>query len=434
MRENAAPLVETLWSLREGQLSLQDYIAAVGRRLEEGEDKFQALVPEEDRLERLALQAARLQERFPDPAGRPPLYGLLFGVKDVIRVAGMPTRAGSQLPPEAFEGDPSPCVEALLEAGALVLGKTATAEFAYFEPAPTRNPCNTKHTPGGSSSGSAAAVAAGYCPLALGTQTIGSVVRPAAYCGVAGFKPSAGRVSAGGLLHCAPSLDQIGFFAQDVAGLEMAAAHLCIGWQPLEAEQAQPVLGVPAGPYLEQASAEAREAFDTQLEMLRAFGYTVQQVSALEDIEAINTRHRQLMAAEMARVHAELFAEYGDSYRPRSAEIVRRGGALGPEVVSEGRNSLRELRAVLEDLRRGAGVDIWVSPAATSTAPEGLDSTGDPAMSLPWTHAGVPVLSLPAGHSEAGLPWGLQCSAAFGRDEALLDWGRQLAVDLDIER
>ena len=431
MSDHAAPLVETLWALRQGELSLQDYIAAVGRRLEENEAEIQALVPEEDRLERLALQAARLQERFPEPEGRPPLYGLLVGVKDVVRVAGLPTRAGSALPPEALEGEASPCVEALAEAGGLVLGKTATAEFAYFEPAPTRNPRNPAHTPGGSSSGSAAAVAAGYCPLALGTQTIGSVVRPAAYCGVVGFKPSAGRLPTGGLLHCSPSLDQLGFFAQDVVGVESVAAHLCGGWRT-DAAAGQPVLGVPAGPYLEQASEAALEAFETQLEMLRAFGYTVQRVSALEDIEEIDGRHRRLMAAEMAKVHAELFAEYGDAYRPRSAEIVRRGGALGPEVLAEGRRSLRELRASLEDLRRGAGVDVWISPAATSTAPEGLESTGDPAMSLPWTHAGLPALSLPAGRSEAGLPWGLQCCAAFGRDEELLAWGRQLALDLDM--
>ena len=149
------------------------------------------------------------------------------GVKDIFHAAGFETRAGSQLPPELLTGPEADAVGRLRAAGCLILGKTVTTEFAYYEPEPTRNPHNLAHTPGGSSSGSAAAVAAGLAPLALGTQTIGSVIRPAAFCGIVGFKPSYGRISPEGLIFFSPSLDHVGLFTQDVAGMSLAAAVLC---------------------------------------------------------------------------------------------------------------------------------------------------------------------------------------------------------------
>src|SRR5262249_36236072 len=149
------------------------------------------------------------------------------------------------------------CVRKLREAGALVLGLTVATEFAYFEPGPTRNPHNLAHTPGGSSSGSAAAGAAGYCQLALGTQTSGSVLRPAAYCGLVGFKPSYGRIGTSGLIFCAPTLDTVGYLTQDLASAQLLAPLLCENWQAERAPVAMPVLGVPDGPYLAQASQEA---------------------------------------------------------------------------------------------------------------------------------------------------------------------------------
>src|SRR6266571_3553667 len=198
------PLTTTAQALRTNQLDLASFIESICQRIDALEPQINALLPEPGRRARLLAEARSLQERFPDPASRPALYGVLLGVKDVFNVDGFPTRAGAQLPPALFAG---------------------------AEPGPTRNPYNLAHTPGGSSSGSAAAVAAGFCPLALGTQTIGSVIRPAAFCGIVGFKPTYGRIPTAGLVPCAPSLDTIGFFTQDVDSVALVAPLLCQSWQ-----------------------------------------------------------------------------------------------------------------------------------------------------------------------------------------------------------
>src|SRR5256885_9499070 len=298
-----APLAATAAALRSGQLDLLTYIDEACSRIDEAEPLIHALLPEQDRRQRLLTEAEALQKRFPEPASRPPLYGILLGVKDMFRVAGFPTQAGSQLPAELFDGSEAACVTLLRNAGALILGKTISAEFAWIEPGPTRNPHNLNHTPGGSSSGSAAAVAAGFCPLALGTQTIGSTIRPAAFCGIVGFKPTFGRIPRAGLILCSDSLDHIGCFTQDVTGTALVASLLCHDWHPVT-PAALPVLGVPDGPYLVQASTEALDAFERQLALLQNAGYTVRRVAALGDIEAIHRRHLRLVFAEMAHVHA----------------------------------------------------------------------------------------------------------------------------------
>src|SRR3970040_1828025 len=204
-------------------MNILEQIDVVEERFAEREAEVRAFVPEESRFERLRREAKALLSRFPDSGERPPMFGVLIGVKDIFRVGGFPTRAGSRLPAEVFEGPEAEPVKKLKAAGTLVLGKTVTTEFAYFAPGPTRNPHNLAHTPGGSSSGSAAAVAAGLAPLARGPQTIGSIVRPAAFCGVVGFKPSFGRISTEGVIPLSPSLDHVGFFTQDVAGAQQGA-------------------------------------------------------------------------------------------------------------------------------------------------------------------------------------------------------------------
>src|SRR5260370_27902379 len=184
-----APLATTAAALRSGQIDLLTYIDEVCDRITSTDPLVHALLPETDRRARLRGEAAALQARFPDPANRPPLYGIPVGVKDTFCVAGFPTQAGSQLPPELFIAPEATCVTMLRAAGVLILGKTVTTEFAYFEPGPTRNPHHLNHTPGASISGSVAAVAAGFSPLAFGTQVIGSTILPATYCGLFVFKP-----------------------------------------------------------------------------------------------------------------------------------------------------------------------------------------------------------------------------------------------------
>src|SRR5438067_10762135 len=251
-----APLAATANALRSSQLDLLTYIDEICKRIDAAEPLIHALLPEQNRRQRLLAEAATLQKRFPDPTSRPPLYGILLGVKDMFRVDGFPTQAGSQLPAELFAGPEAACVTLLRNAGALILGKTISAEFAWIEPGPTRNPHNLDHSPGGSSSGSAAAVAAGYCPLALGTQTVGSTIRPAAFCGVAGYVASWGRVPLDGILPFSPSLDQLGLFTPTAGDLALPASIVCSGWRSATAPAELPLVGVPEGPYLDQASAE----------------------------------------------------------------------------------------------------------------------------------------------------------------------------------
>jgi Asp-tRNA(Asn)/Glu-tRNA(Gln) amidotransferase A subunit family amidase len=418
---------------RSGTQSLAAYLEETFAHLAAAEPQIEALLPEQDRRDRLLAEAEALQNRYPNPAERPPLYGILVGVKDIFSVEGFPTRAGSELPARLFEGPEAASVGALRKAGALILGKTVTTEFAYFAPGPTRNPHNPAHTPGGSSSGSAAAVAAGFCPLALGTQTIGSVIRPAAFCGIAGFKPSYSRIDPAGLIFVSRSLDHVGLFTQDVAGMRLAAPALCQDWRAERAEDSSgdlPVLGVSDDPYLQQAEEEGLAGFEAQLIYLEKAGYIIRQVSAFPDIETIDYYHRRLMAAEMAQVHARWFNQYRDLYRPQTVELIELGRTVSSAEVHIARTKQGQLRERLAQLMAQAGIDLWVSPAAPGPAPEGIAATGNPAMNLPWTNTGLPTLTLPAGRAQNGLPLGLQLAAQFMQDEQLLAWAGRVEAAL----
>lgn len=428
-------LAATARALGRGEVDLAAYLRDLEERCAEREPSLHAFVPEPGRFQRLQRQARELAARYPEPAERPPLFAVPVGVKDIFHVEGLPTRAGCRLPPELLAGAEAEAVSALRRAGALILGKTVTTELAYFEPGPTRNPVAPEHTPGGSSSGSAAAVAAGLCPLALGTQTIGSITRPAAFCGVVGFKPSYDRISRAGVIPLAPSLDHVGIFTPDVAGAELAASLLCRFWQPpghgLTARNpkrpGRPVLGVPEGPYLSHASELGLTHFRATCDRLAGAGYEVQGVEAMADFEAVAERNGRIVAAEAARVHAEWFAAHAELYSPRTAELITSGQAISAEELArdlEGREGLRRELTALMDRH---GIDLWISPAAPGPAPRGLGSTGDPVLNLPWTHAGLPTLALPAGTSPEGLPMGLQVAGRWHGDEGLLAWGREMA-------
>lgn len=420
-------LCSTLDALRSGTTSLHDYVNMACDRIDQVDAAVEALLPEPGRRTRLLAEAADLQALYPDPARRPPLYGMLVGVKDIFHVDGFVTRAGSQIPPELFAAAEATCVQQLRTAGALLVGKTVTTEFAYFEPGPTRNPHNLAHTPGGSSSGSAAAVAAGLCGLALGTQTIGSVIRPAAFCGIVGFKPTYNRIATQGLVYFSRSVDHVGLFTQDVAGMQRAAAVLCQGWRADIVPATLPVLGVPDGPYLLQADEEARRSFENSLLHLQNAGCVVQRVPTLPNIHDLNQLHRRLAFAEFAHEHRTMYPQFADLYRPRTAEAVATGLTIGSDELAVGRANCAELRAQLEQQMKRSGIDLWVCPSAIGAAPQGIHATGDPSMNLPWTHVGMPAVTIPTGQQIDGLPLGLQLVAHYGQDEALLGWAQKLA-------
>lgn len=424
-----APLAAAAADLRSGALPLDQYISEKCAWLESADAHVHALLPEVNRRRRLLREAEELERRWPDPASRPPLYGVLVGVKDIYHVAGFVTRAGSEVPPDLFAGPEAAVIGLLRAAGALILGKTVTTEFAGFEQNGTRNPHNLGYTPGGSSSGSAAAVAAGFCQLALGSQTVGSVIRPAAFCGVVGFKPTYDRIPTAGIVYYSQSVDHVGLFTQDVAGMAVAASVVCRDWQPATVD-GKPVLGVPEGAYLAQASPEGLAAFEQQIALLERAGYIVKRVPALDDIAAITERHNAMTAAEMAAVHANWFPEHEAKYRPVTAETFRRGQHVTPEQLAEGRASRMRVRARLQSLMDAEGIDLWICPPAPGPAPEGIASTGSPAMNLPWTHTGMPAITVPAGQAENGLPLGCQCVARADADEQLLAWAAPIASAL----
>ncbi|MCA9948239.1 MAG: amidase [Anaerolineales bacterium] len=415
--------------LRAGVLNLFDYIDALEAWFEQREPEVLAFVPENGRFQRLRHDAQILLDTYPDPVNRPPIFGLPIGVKDIFHVDGFITQAGSQLPGDILQGPQADSVTSLRAAGALIMGKTVTTEFAYFAPGATRNPYNLAHTPGGSSSGSAAAVGAGLCPFAFGTQTIGSINRPAAFCGTVGYKPSYDRISRAGVIPLSESLDHIGFFTNDVAGAALAASLLCKNWQTGIQLKRRPILGIPTGPYLGCADAEGLAHFQNSCDLLRAAGFTIKSVAALPDFEQIRQQHLALMAYETAAFHAHWFAAYRDLYHEKTVELIERGQAVTAVQVQAAKAAQHQLRAALQNLMIENELDAWITPSAKGPAPLGLSSTGDPIMNLPWTNSGLPTLTIPSSLSAQGLPLGLQLVGHWSGDEVLFAVGMQVEAE-----
>jgi Asp-tRNA(Asn)/Glu-tRNA(Gln) amidotransferase A subunit family amidase len=414
------PVADLMDSLRSSEPTLPEFIAQVEARFLEREQFISAFLAEEGRFDRLRREADDLLARYPEEIARPPLFGVMVGIKDIFRADGFPTRAGSRLPAEEFAGPEAKSVSRLKEAGALILGKTVTTEFAYFAPGPTRNPRNPEHTPGGSSSGSAAAVAAGLCTLALGSQTIGSIIRPAAFCGVVGLKPTYERIPSYGVIPLSPSLDHVGFFTQDVMAARWAAPVLYDAWNGTTSAETKPSLGIPEGPYLDYVSPEGRASFEQTSSLLRDRGYVIRPVSVMPDFEAVSTRHHVIVAAEAAQVHESWFVKHAQLYASKTGALIREGQSITASELQAAREGREHLREELTHAMDANSLDLWIAPSAPGPAPRGLDSTGDPVMNLPWTHAGLPALSLPSGFAESGLPFGLQIIGRWGQDEALL--------------
>ena len=329
-------------------------------------------------------------------AANGPLRGIPFGAKDIFETPGMATEYGSPVYAGRKGDSEAALVTVLREAGAVLLGKTHTAAFAYFDPAPTRNPRDLRRTPGGSSSGSAAAVAAGMVPFALGTQTQGSILRPASYCGVTGFKPTFGRLPTEGILPFAPSLDTPGLFTQ-------AAADMWLLWQRgFGARAVEPFrrLGVAAA-----LPGFPTSAFETaRVELPAGFERLMPAVRLINDYEG-------------ARTHRTRWERYGERIGSRLAQMVQRGLRIPEASYAAARAYLEAVRRRMEAVFREW--PVLVTPAAAGPAPLGLESTGNPAPNAPWSGLGVPAISVPLAECE-GLPVGLQLAAAWGEDERLL--------------
>lgn len=358
------------------------------------------------------------------------LAGVLVGVKDLIDTRDFPTAYGSPIYAGHRPERDAAAVARLVAAGAVVAGKTVSTEFASFEPAVTRNPHDPEHTPGGSSSGSAAAVADGHVPVALGTQTAGSIIRPASYCGVVGYKPSYGAFPYDGVKVTAPSLDTLGLFARSVADVALVAGVLgnpspvadrvASNVTPLRrdaAASAVPRLALCRTPWWDAASPAMQRAVLDAAATFVAAGATVAELELPATFRGLPDAHRTLMQCELATALAPEFAAQPQLIGPQLAAALRAGAATSiselQSAVRTIRRARREFAALTED------GTVLLMPAAPGAAPRGLESTGDPLYSRAWSAIGAPCLALPAGR-EGVLPLGLQLVAAVDADATLL--------------
>ena len=366
--------------------------------------------------QRVREDLCALLDRYPEKSSRPPLFGVPVGVKDVFRVEGYTVRAGSLLPGRLFAGSQAGLVTKLKDLGAIVIGITASTEFAHAEPAATRNPLNLEHTPGGSSSGSAAGVAAGFFPLALGTQTMGSVVRPASFCGIVGFKPGQNSLPQDGIIPFAPEIDQPGFFCRT----PKEAAYVVEALFPQECAHQHWRIGIPTGAYLEEAEPETCAVFQRWVEALASQpGVEIIPVDCFPQWSKIAPMHRNWAYAQFALVQKEWFARFAPLYRPRTQEAITTGFALGSTALRLGRQCREEVKERLSTLLTAQKIDCFAAPATPGVAPHGIAGTGDPILDIPWTMAGVPVVCLPMGRGAQGLPLGVQIAAGWGEEKLL---------------
>ena len=338
------------------------------------------------------------------------LSGIPFGAKDIMETRGLSTAYGSPVYKGRIGTEDAAIVRELRQRGAILLGKTQTTAFAYRTPAPTRNPRNLKHTPGGSSSGSAAAVAAGMVPLALGTQTRGSVLRPASYCGVTGFKASYGLFSLDGVLPFAKSLDTLGFFTHTPA--DMLAFWESMGRTTGTADMV--AMGAPDPiPDVEPAMTAA---FQNAISQLRRAGVSIRSIDIAGMLVKLDEATTTVMFYEGARFHQQRYNEYGARLADL-ADLVRDGLLISVDRYDEARRYIADCKARMTELYKATPVILV--PSATGPAPSGLTSTGDARMNAPWTALGTPAISIPLPVRSA-LPLGLQLTAEHGEDARVI--------------
>jgi Asp-tRNA(Asn)/Glu-tRNA(Gln) amidotransferase A subunit family amidase len=404
-------------SLKTNDNILENYISSLCKNIDIIDKSVHAFLPETGRYERLLKEAKLLEKQNKNTL---PLFGLTVGVKDIFYVDDLPTRAGSNLPLEAFHGRQADIVTKLKNAGALILGKTVSTEFAAGEPNETVNPINHNYSPGGSSSGSAAAVAAGLCGLGIGTQTIGSTLRPASYCGIVGFKPTYGRINTNGVVAYAPSLDTVGLLTKNISSIIPIVKIVVSNWKYNKVQNSLPILGIPIGTYLDQADSDILKVFEKTIEQLKKNGYTIKEIPMFENIIQINENLWKLATYEMAKVHKNWYSKYKQLYRPKTIALIEKGLQVNKKTYHEMLEKQKSLHEFIENKIKQSGIDLWISPAALSYAPKMENSfTGDPAMNIPWTFAGLPSLSVPIKNS-GKLPLGLQIVGGYEKDEMVL--------------
>ena len=387
-------------------------------------------------------EARRIEQRLRQRRSVGALAGIPIGIKDILDVAGWPTKAGSRLRTNHVAQRDAEVVRKLREADAIVLGKTVTTEFASFDPPRTANPWNTMRTPGGSSSGSAAAVATGMCLAALGTQTGGSVIRPASYCGVFGFKPSYGAISLRGVVPLSPRLDHVGIMARSADDLGPVLAHIAksrrlarfhmemqlyaAGAQSTSSKQASRPYRLLqlVGERLPVVELKVAGGVQAALQRL-ASDYSIETTTLPCDLAAIAVHHYRMMAVEAAHVHREAFEREPHQFGPRISELIETG--LNTKAVDyvESLRYQKSAKQLVNAWLREQRV-ILLMPATTSVAPT-RETTGNPAWNSPWSYLGLPSLTIPCGLVD-GLPIGLQLVGAHDADQVVIAAAQAIAA------
>lgn len=428
---NTLSIAEAARRIQSGDLSPVELVTACLNRIDTHDDRLSAWVTID--REGVLKIAEQRQEECTRGKIRGLLHGIPIGIKDIFYTKNLRTTGGSAFLEDFVPDFDATAVARLREAGAIILGKTATTEYASFDPADTCNPWNLAHTPGGSSSGSAAGVAAHMCPAALGSQTGGSITRPAAYCGIVGFKPTYSRVSVHGVLPVSFSLDHVGPLTRTVE--DAAIVFQTIGgadpFDPLCADrdmpdcvsaisinlEAPPRIGVIPPFFMEKADSALRRATELAIETFRAGGAKVIDIVPPKSFKGIINKHRLIMYAEAAAYHAERFEQDAGKFRPNLRGLIQEGLLLPAVAYAYALEHRLQFRADLRHLFKK--VDILLTPATPTQAPEGLSSTGNPAFNAPWSHAGLPTITLPVTVTD-GLPCGIQLIGPAWREDHLL--------------
>jgi Asp-tRNA(Asn)/Glu-tRNA(Gln) amidotransferase A subunit family amidase len=403
--------------IRTGRRTPVDVLEACLERIDHLEERVHAWVFVD--REGARAEVERLTSELRRGNRRGPLHGVPIGIKDIFDVVDWPTAAGSRLWKDRIAGRDATVVMRLRDAGAVIVGKTVTTQYASFDPPPTRNPWDSSRTPGGSSSGSAAALACGMCLGALGSQTGGSITRPASYCGVAGLKPTFGRVSTDGVVPLAASMDHVGAMARCVRDLGILYQTIA---DPENSKDAlapalPPRLGRLRGLFESGADSAVLRMMDDVCDRLSAGGATIVETALPDRFVEVTARHRTVMAVEAAAIHEGRLRSVPHDYDPNIRALLEEGLACpAPEYV-RCKDAQRQLRE--EMLPCFTDIDALLTPATTGPAPDAA-TTGDPLFNSPWSYTGLPTVCFPAGRSREGLPLGIQVVGAPWRENGLL--------------
>ena len=394
--------------IETGELSPRDVIDMCAQAIADQERMIGAFTTYD-------VAAARIRD---DSQAKMPLRGLPIGVKDIFDTVDFPTEYGSPIYAGHRPKADAAMVSLIRRTGGSVLGKTVTTEFASLQPAATRNPRNRAHTPGGSSSGSAAAVAAGFVPIALGSQTGGSVIRPAAFCGVTGYKPSFRMLPTVGMKCFAWSLDTVGVFAASVADVAFAVSAITGRALSLDAPQAAPRIALVRTPQWPEASTDMQNAVERVARMAAAAGASVHERDLPPVIEAGVRVHATVQDYEACRALASEVDRHYDQLGPILRAQLDAAAAITPDVYDDARRVARRARQAYADMM--ADIDVILTPSAPGAAPLGLSSTGKPTFNRLWTLLGPPCINVPGLVDSAGLPLGVQVVGRFARDRVAL--------------